>query len=349
MQRFARLDPTGMYECIRDFHLQAADAVKIGKDANLKALSSRGISSIVLTGLGGSAIGGDLLRAYLSKDLNVPLLVNRDYQLPSYVGRSTLVIVSSYSGNTEETTAAYQDARKKKARILCITTGGDIGRAAKRYGHTLIVTKSGLQPRAALAYSFFPLLIALARLGFVSSKAREIKETIHQLANTADIFGNPDSDQNLPAKLAAELQGKLAVIYSPSELLDAVNLRWRGQIDENAKHLAFGNVLPEMNHNELVGWNSPADVLKQLGVIFLSDSTIHKRVRYREDITKNLLSGKAGFVRTVSAQGKSKLARMFYLIHFGDWLSFYLAMSNGVDPTPVKVIDYLKSELGKLR
>jgi glucose/mannose-6-phosphate isomerase len=343
-----RLDPKGMSKWISEFPEQIEEAFRIGKDAKVK-LNIKGVQNILLTGLGGSAIGGDLLRSYLAEDLKIPFIVNRHYVLPEFVGKSSFVIVSSYSGNTEETISAYKDAIKRKAKILCISTGGEVAKMAKKLKHPWIQIPPGLSPRAALGYSFFPLLVVLSKLGLIKSKDREIRETIQLLKNKAMIFRNPDSPDNIPLKLAELLKDKLPIIYSPAEHLDTINIRWRGQLAENAKQLSSGHVLPEMNHNELVGWKVLSNLMKQMHVIFLKDTGTHKRVAIRGEITKNIVSQYAGGVTEIESEGKSLLARMFSLIHFGDWVSFYLAILNNEDPEPVAVIDFLKGELAKVK
>ncbi len=336
-----------MYNWIRDFPDQVETAVQIGKKARI-SLSVRGIHNIVLTGLGGSAIGGDLLRSYLADELSIPFIVNRHYSLPAFVGKNSLVIVSSYSGNTEETNAAHREATKRRARVMCITTGGETAALAKRFKQPVVTIPEGLSPRAALGYSFFPTLVLLTKLGLVKNKAREMSETIELLRAKSRIYSNPESPENLAHRIAQHLHGKLPVIYSPAEHLDAVNLRWRGQIAENAKQLAFGHVLPEMNHNELVGWKGLKDLMRQMHVIFLRDRDTHRRVAVRESITKNLLAQYAGGITEVWSEGRSLLARIFSLVYLGDWVSLYLAILNNEDPTPVKMIEYLKEELAKV-
>jgi len=342
-----RLDPTGMHGWIRDFPDQIEDAVRIGTSAKF-TLNVRGIRNIVVTGLGGSAIGGDLLRSYASQELQIPLVVNRHYFLPEFVDKESLVVVSSYSGNTEETIAAHTDAVKRGARVLCITTNGETAKIARRHKHPVIEIKKGYQPRAALGYSFFPMLVAFTRLGLLKNKTKEINETVKLLRAKASVFSDPSRAENAPLKLAQQLHGTLPIVYAPNDRLDSVAVRWRGQISENAKQLAYGNVLPEMNHNELVGWKQNPDLLKRMHVVFLQDKGTHKRVALREGITKNIVSQYAGGVSDVWSEGTSPLARMFSLIYFGDWTSYYLALLNNEDPTPVKAIDYLKNELGKV-
>lgn len=348
LEEIRRIDPNGMHQCILDFPKQAEEAFTIGKAAAMP-IKPRGITSILLTGLGGSAIGGDLLRAYLSEELKVPMTVNRHYTLPAFVGTSTLVIVSSYSGNTEETIAAQKEATKRKAKILCISTGGAVTEFARKHKQPCIKIPGGLQPRAALGYSFFPLLVALAKGGFVRPKDRDIKETLALLKSKAQQYGNPEAAENPALALAQKFAGKLPIVYSSSHQLDAVNLRWRGQIEENAKQLAYGNLLPEMNHNELVGWNMLKEFLRATHVVFLRDKGEHKRVAVREKITRNIVAEYASGTSEVWSEGKSLLARMFSLVQFGDWVSFYLAILNKQDPTPVKAIDYLKRELAAVK
>jgi glucose/mannose-6-phosphate isomerase len=343
-----RIDPKGMYNWIKDFPKQIEDAVRIGKEAKIK-LNVKGVQNIILTGLGGSAIGGDLLRSYLADELDIPFMVNRYYTLPEYVGKNTLVIVSSYSGNTEETISAHKDAMKRKARVLCISTGGETAKTAKKFKQPWIQVPPGLSPRAALGYSFFPLLVVLGKLGFIKPKDKDIKETIQLLKNKSDLFKNPESPDNTPLKLAERLKNKLPVIYSPVEHLDTVNIRWRGQIAENAKQLSSGHVLPEMNHNELVGWKVLTELMKNMHVVFLKDIGTHKRVAIRGVITKQIVSQYAGEVTEVASEGKGLLARLFSLIYFGDWVTLYLAILNTVDPEPVAIIDYLKNELSKVK
>ncbi len=343
-----KIDPKGMHTWIADFSKQAEDAVHIGKEATVK-LNPKGIRSIVLTGLGGSAIGGDLLRSYLADEMQMPFFVNRHYLLPEFVGKDTLVIVSSYSGNTEETISAHRDATKRRAKVLCISTGGETAAMAEKFKQPWIHIPPGLSPRAALGYSFFPLLVMFSRLRLIPSKERDMKETIQLLRTKSVLYADPESPENAPLKLAERLKGMLPVVYAPAEHLDAVSLRWRGQFAENSKQLSSNHVLPEMNHNELVGWKVLPDLMKKMHAIFLKDSGTHKRVAVREEITKQVVSQYAGGVTEVTSEGKSLLARIFSLIHFGDWVSLYLAILNNEDPEPVKVINYLKSELAKIR
>lgn len=343
----ARFDPSGMYNRIKVFPAQVREAVAIGNTTPMK-LRAAGTKNIVLCGLGGSAIGGDLLRSYLTDELTIPFLVNRHYTLPKFVGRDTLVIISSYSGNTEETNAAHREALKRKARILCITSGGTTAALAARHRSACIMIPGGSPPRAALGYSFFPLLLSLTRLGFVRSKASAIRETIALLEQKSEPYSILDPSRNAALELAEQLQGRITIIYSSTERFDAVGTRWRGQIAENGKSLSFGHVLPEMNHNELVGWKVLHHQMKEMHVVFLRDRTDHPRVAIRMDITRQILREFTPHITDVWSEGKTSLARMFSLAYLGDWVSYYLSIHHRVDPTPVTVIDHLKRELARV-
>lgn len=341
-------DPKGMRNLILNFPQQAEEAVTIGNAAKIK-LNTKNVEQIIVSGLGGSAIGGDLIRAYFADKCEVPVIVNRHYYFPKYVGTNSLVIISSYSGNTEETTASYKDAIKRKAKIFCITSGGEVERMAKKYKHPYIKIPGGLPPRAALGYSFFTMLIALSKLGFIKDQKKEIKETLALLSDLSSRYGNHDSTDNTALNLAKTLQGKLPLIYSAADKFDTVNTRWRGQITENAKTLAFGHVFPELNHNEIVGWEVLKDIMKNIHVVILRDKEDYKRIQLRMDVTKGIIGDLADGITEVHSEGKSLLARTFSLLYLADWLSFYLAILNGVDPSPVKQIDFLKEELGKVK
>lgn len=340
-------DRSGMFDLIKSFPNQAREAVEITSSARIR-IHAQGVRSIVLSGLGGSAIGGDLLRSYLSNELKIPFLVNRHYTLPAFVGRDTLVVLSSYSGNTEETIAAHRDALRRKAKLLCISSNGTTERLARQHRSTYIKVPGGLPPRAALGYSFFPLLIALGRMGFVPDKSRAIRETLSLLAAKSREYSSLEPDPNRALQLAARLQGRIGIIYSSTEHFDAVSTRWRGQMAENAKTLTFGHVLPEMNHNEIVGWKVLKEQMKEMEVFFLRDRGDHRRVRARMDITRGLLASHTPHTSEIWSEGTSLLTRIFSLVYLGDWVSYYLSILHREDPTPVTAIDTLKTQLGKL-
>ena len=234
-----------------------------------------------------------------------------------------------------------------------ITTGGKLGKSARAAKYKTILLPSGLQPRAALGYSFFPLLYTLAVksevFGSVVKRETErgIAETVKLIESLSKTYSAGPKRTNLSFALAKKINGNVPVIYSATERLDTINLRWRGQIQENAKYLAFGNLLPEMNHNEINGWSHPVKLVKNFTTVYLRDKEDHRRNKKRMDIMKRIVGKRAGGTIEVESQGKTSLARMFSLIYLGDWVSFWLAALNSVDPSPVPVIEGLKKELAK--
>jgi glucose/mannose-6-phosphate isomerase len=347
VDKLLNIDNSNMCGMLLDFAIQVQKAVDIGSKVNIK-IKKEGIKNIVITGLGGSAIGGDLLKSYLTNELKIPFIVNRHYFLPEFVDENSLVIVSSYSGNTEETIAAHKDAVMRKAKIICVSSNGKTEQLAKKHGHTFIKIPSGLPPRVALGYSFFPILMCLTKMKFIKNRPLDIKETISLLNEKGKSYSSLKNKKNTSFLLAQSLYNKLPIIYSSADRFDSVNVRWRGQLSENSKVLAYGHTLPEMNHNELVGWKVLKKNMSGMVVIFLQDKEDHKRVQLRMKIMDGIVKEYASEVIHVFSEGKSLLTRMFSLIYLGDWTSYYLALLNGVDPTPVKVIDYLKNELAKV-
>ncbi len=340
-------DKSMMFEVLKDFPQQVEDAVSNANNYIFKNLSKEGVSNIVVNGLGGSAIGGDYVRSLTYYEMHVPMIVNRNYSLPAFANENTLAVISSYSGNTEETLSTFKEALEKNCKILCITSGGEVEKIAHENNIDVLKIPGGLQPRCALGFSFFSLLILLTKLGFISDKTAEINETIDHLNTLSNSYSNFTYEHNHPLMIASELKDHLPVIYSSSDVLDAVNLRWQGQISENAEVLAYGNFVPEMNHNELVGWNLNRSILSKIVVILLCDRDDHDRVKLRMKITTDIYKKYSNSIIAVESDASSKLARIFELTYLGDWTSFYLAIMNEVDPTPVEAINFLKNKLSE--
>lgn len=347
-EKWSDLDPGGMYNHINRFANQVDEAIAIGESADLSLLEGKKFKNIVVAGLGGSAIGGDLVRSYLQEWLDIPMIVVRDYVLPGFVGKDSLVIASSYSGNTEETLSAYSQALAVGAHILAITTGGELGERAAKEANQIITIPGGLMPRAALGYSFFPMLLALARLGLCPKQGDAVRKTQELLDERRRLFGkNVPQDEN-PAKQAACVWNKhLPILYGAQVRYDAVALRIKCQIAENAKQLAFCNVVPEFNHNELVGYGKVDHVAKLLTVHIIRDRADHRRTGFRMAIVRKMIADLGIPAVEIESAGDDTLARMFSIIQWGDFASYYLAMLNGVDPTPIEAIDHLKRELAE--
>jgi glucose/mannose-6-phosphate isomerase len=343
-----RIDPAGMYDVICDFPSQFEDALKRSQKVQVPDWDKDNINSIVVAGLGGSAIGGDLVRSYLADRLEIPFLICRNYTLPDFVDSSSLVFVSSYSGNTEETLSSFEDARRRGAQLICMSSNGEVGDISSRNEIPCVSLPKGYQPRAALGYSFVPVLAMLGRLGFVEGEEANIRQAGDFLdQNKSKYLVEVDADKNAAKELARKLHGKLPIIYAACDRFDAVSTRWKGQFCENAKMLAFNNVFPEFNHNELVGWKVLSDYRDDLTVVILRDREDHLRIQRRMEIVRQIIQDQKVEVIEAESSGDSLLSRMFSLIQLGDFTSFYLAVLNKEDPTPVKVIDYLKEELAK--
>lgn len=334
-----------MRSLLEAFPEQVQTAAEAGRKISLPVHGK--IKTIVVTGLGGSAIGGDLARSIGESQLPYPLIVNRTYDLPMFVSDSTLVFACSYSGNTEETLSAYEQARRAKASIVCITSGGKLEGMAMANGDPVFRLPGGLPPRAALGHSLIALLAALQGMEIMPDMSESIQETVDLLKALRDRYRTASPESSNPAKkLASSLYGKIVTIYGSTGIMESAAYRWRSQIAENAKNLASHHMLPEMNHNELVGWLYPEEALRKVGVVFLRDKYDHPQIQRRFELTRELIRGKSGALHEVWSEGTSLLARVLSVIYLGDFVSLYLAYLNNTDPTPVSVIDYLKNNLG---
>ena len=344
-----KLDESSMLELIESFPEQCQDAKRLGDEFELPRDFIHSYKNIVCAGLGGSAIGADLVRSYVAGEAHLPIYVNRNYTLPNFVDEDTLVIVSSYSGNTEEILSAYCEARSRGSGVIVISSGGKLEKKAKEDDAPCLTIPAGFPPRCALGYSFFPLLIVLSKIGIVKDHEESIDDAIHNLRKLKNsLIGYKVLHKDNPAKkLAKEIFGKLPVIYGAEGHTDAVVTRWRGQFAENSKTLSSGNLFPEMNHNEIVGWENPKKALKECVAIILRDAADHPRISKRMDITSRMFKKHGIKVTEVTSSGKELLARILSLVYIGDFVSFYLAILNGIDPTPVDRIKYLKKELSK--
>ncbi|MBD3348655.1 MAG: bifunctional phosphoglucose/phosphomannose isomerase [Candidatus Eisenbacteria bacterium] len=339
------IDRGGMRAHIESFPNHLVRALEIGRGTEL-GLSGEGVTAIAVLGMGGSAIAGDLVAGLLADELRVPMRSVRGYELPGFVDPATLVFVSSYSGNTEETLAAYDAADATGARIACLTSGGEVARLAGERGHDVIRMPPGFPPRAALAFSFVPMLVSLWRLGLAGDPREEIEDAVSVCRDTVARCGlERPVDRNPAKEIAAWLAGKVPVVYGATPRASAIATRWAGQLSENAKTIAHANELPEMNHNEIVGWGGEEPLSGRGAVIFLRDAEDPERVSRRADLTRDEIRASGAPVRDVESRGETRLARMLSLVGLGDFVSLYLAFLKCVDPTPVEPIDRLKSAL----
>jgi glucose/mannose-6-phosphate isomerase len=303
-------------------------------------------SNIIVAGMGGSAIGGDLLKDWAKDQLSLPLEVNRDYDLPAYADKDTLVLVTSYSGDTEETLSAFLDALKRKCMIFCLSSGGALIENAQRLGIPFLRVKGGMPPRAALPYMFTPLLLYLEKAGLVKGAPGELSEAM-QLLDKVSTENAPDKPtvENYSKALALNI-GKTSPVTYGFSFYRSVAMRYKQQFNENSKVPSKSDVFSELNHNEIVGWERAENLAASFSAIFLRDKEEPSAIQSRIEITKELMEqeGVAALLE-VQAQGKSRLARMLSTTLIGDFTSVYLSILRAVDPTPVKTINYLKETL----
>lgn len=348
LKNIKQSDKSRMLDLLLDFPLQLSISCEIAQRIDIR-FEKRDFKKIVFAGMGGSAIGADLVRSYLYFESKLPINVYREYELPTYVDNSTLVFLSSYSGNTEETLSAYSQARQTGAPLIAISSDGKLKENAERDGVTFISIPKNLPPRCALGYlSIIPLCI-LTRLGLAEDKRPSINQTVKILEDLKNRNLNPQIGlkDNLAKFIASKLFNKFAVIYASSIYFDTVATRLRGQLNENSKCLASSHVFPEMNHNEIVGWQNPKKLFKDFVVLMLRDKDTHPRVNKRMDITKDILKKEGVCVIEIWPRGEQLLSRIFSLIYIGDFISYYLAIGYGIDPTPVERVTYLKNKLAQ--
>ncbi len=339
-------DPDRMLARIKELPMQCRQAWQAAMSFKLPPGYSD-VDKVVVLGMGGSAIGGDLVRSLVQSEAKLPVIVHRDYGLPAFVDDRTLVIASSYSGNTEETLSAFEPALKTGAKKLAMTTGGKLQAMAEANDIPVFKIEYKSQPRAALGFSFVPTLGVLQRLGFITDKSKDIAETVQVLERLSAKLDEKSPLSSNPAKqLAQRLYGCLTVIYGAGIAAEAAH-RWKTQINENGKAWAFYEVFPELNHNATVGFPLPEEIVRKIRVILLRSPLFNERVKLRYEVTCELLNKAGVAYEFVDSEGKSALSQMVSLVSFGDFTSYYLAILYRVDPSPVEVISYLKDQLAK--
>jgi glucose/mannose-6-phosphate isomerase len=343
---YQQLDPDAMLERIKEFPMQCREAWKQVMGLALPQ-DYKHVNKIVVLGMGGSAIGADLIRTLVQTELKIPILIHRDYGLPAYVDDKTLLITSSYSGNTEETLSGFEPALKSGAKKLAITSGGKLEKLAISHQIPIFKVEYKASPRAALGFSFIPTLGILQKLGFITDKSADVAEAIQVLEKLSSRLDEKSPLKSNPAKqLAQRLCGYLPVIYSAGIAAEVAH-RWKAQINENSKSWAFYDIFPELNHNATVGFPLPKEIASKIRVVLLRSPTFSSRIKLRYDVTCELLKQSGVAYEFVDAEGKSPLAHMISLVSIADYVSYYLAILYKVDPTPIKYINYLKERLEK--
>ncbi len=343
---FRRIDASDMLSYIDALPDQLSEAWQYAHTLDLPAGADR-VKKVVVCGMGGSAISGDLFAALAEGSCQVPVIVNRSYNLPAWAsGPETLVVGLSHSGGTEETLSAMKQAIERGVLTLAITTGGELARLVGEAGGTTWVYRYPSLPRAALGWLYGLVLGAFSRLGLIGHLSADVQETVEMLHRGRDALGAGSCASRNPAKrLAGQLVGRIPVLWGAG-LLEPVARRWKTQINENSKSAAYYEVLPELNHNSVVGLDFPAQLTTHLIVVQLvSEQYDHPRVAIRHEASYRLLLQAAIVADRVKARGKSRLAQQMNLIQLGDYVSFYLAMAYQVDPSPIANIQQLKELL----
>lgn len=336
--KIKKYDKSNMLMLLKNFPRHCFD----GYNFNLPKINKK-FDKILFAGMGGSAITGDVIKVILEEFTQIPVFVIRDYNLPEFVDNRSLVFIESYSGNTEETISAYKFAKNKKGIILCISSGGEIEKMANIDGIPLIKIPSGMPPRCAFGYLFFPVYKFFIENKilpeFEENFFKKIEKWVEELL--------PEKPDNKAIELAEKFYKKVPIIYSENRFYPGI-LRWKTQIAENSKQFCFINVLPEMNHNEIMSFTYPDWFVKKIEVLFIISNLENKRVKKRIEITSNIISKKIRKdVLKLTLKGDKLIEKIIYLIILGDWISYYLAILNKVDPTEIKEINILKEELQK--
>lgn len=324
-----------MEQLIQNFPNQIKRAIEIGESAQINS-SSVSFNHIFISGLGGSGIGGTIFSQIVADELSIPILVNKDYSLPAYIGEKSLVIICSYSGNTEETLEVLRKAKDKAGKIICITSGGAILDFAKENNYDYIVIDGGMPPRSCFAYSFVQLFYVLNGLGLINA---DFKIKLEKSA--ALLLSEQHEIKTLANQMAIDLKDSIPVIYSDASY-EGVGIRFRQQINENSKMLCWHHVIPEMNHNELVGWRGNYPNVK---AVFLRNESDFIRNQERMEFLKEVIEPYCAGIFEIYSKGESNIERTFYLIHFVDWISQYLGIMNGFDTAEIDVINKLKGSL----
>lgn len=343
--RSERLDTLGMFGATAALPEQVETAVKVGLEAD-RLPAHEDIANVLVLGMGGSGVAGDLIAAISRQFVAVPVVVSKDYDAPSFVDETTLVIALSFSGNTEETLTAVQEARLAGGRVMAVCGGGELGDLAEEWRAPVLAIPDGIpMPRVGIGALAVPPLIALERMGLFPGAGEWVAAAVEQLKTRRDKLVQPDNDAE---ELARRIGRTLPLIYSAADIGAVAAARWKAQCNENAKIPAFANVIPELCHNEICGWGQHGDLTRQaFSLVLLRHDDEHAQESRRFDLVADVIDEVVSDIHTVEAQGDGVLAQLFDLILFGDFMSLHLAAQEGLDPGPVPVLDQLKAALAR--
>ncbi|MGH2785357.1 MAG: bifunctional phosphoglucose/phosphomannose isomerase [Actinomycetota bacterium] len=347
LARLSAADPGRMLDAVEAADEHWRDAIARARAVDLTHLPDHSLlTSVVVCGMGGSGIAGDVAACLATGRSSIPVVVVKGFELPAFVGPHTLVVLCSYSGGTEETLACFEQARDRGAPIVAVATGGMLAEFAHAHGAPCVVPAAGMMPRAAFPYLAGGVLILLERLGVLPDLTAELIETDEVLREQMATLGRAvPVDDNLAKQIAGALQGRTPFIWGQEGPLTVAALRWKTQLHENAKVSAFSAAVPELTHNEIVGSSGSSVSLERVVVVALRTASEDVRVGRRLDAALRLVAPHVGAVVEAHARGSGVLARLASAVQLGDLVSVYLAFLNGVDPTPIEPIDRLKAEL----
>ena len=344
----SNIDKSGMLDIIAGFPEQIKKAVMIAEESDIPDFIK--IDNIVVGGMGGSAISGDIVQSLFRDRIEVPIHVNREYDLPRWTNKNTLTVFLSYSGNTEETLSSFKIACQKRCKIIGVSSGGKLEELCVKRGIKHIRIPSGFQPRAAVAYLLFPLILILKKNGLL--KKTNIESDIEEAVSVANDLMNTnkktvEEKNNISKQIARKIFNTIPQIYGWGFYIPIAR-RWRTQFNENSKIVARDDVVPECNHNDIVGWSSNLEMSKQFSCILFRDRNDESiQMSTRLDFMKTLFEDTAANTINIYPRGKSRLAKMIYTMYLGDFVTCYLAVLRKIDPTPVDIIRELKEQLAK--
>ncbi|MFQ5943814.1 MAG: bifunctional phosphoglucose/phosphomannose isomerase [Anaerolineales bacterium] len=343
-ERFNELDPMDMLGYVNRLPEQLQAAWELGNEYPLPDIEE--VEQVILAGMGGSAIGGDLLASYAMHGAKVPIVVWRNYDLPGFASDSrTLLIASSHSGNTEETLSAFDAALERGTKVMAVTTGGTLAETAVTAGAPVWRFEHDGQPRSAVGFSFGMLLSALVRMGFIDFRLEDLDETVAAMHSQMSTIGaEVPVARNLAKRMAGQFMDRWPTIIA-ADFLSPVARRWRTQLAEIPKAVAQFEELPEADHNMVEGVQHPESLFGPTMVVFLRSTLNHPRNLKRLEITRSIMMVEGFNTDIMEAQGQSRLAHQWTSLHLGDYVAYYLAMAYGTDPTPVPIMQDLKQRL----
>jgi glucose/mannose-6-phosphate isomerase len=335
-----KYDHQNQFKVLKETYTQIDSAWN--NEIDIENLKTQKFRNIIVSGLGGSAISGDLMLNFLKDELPLPYFVNRNYKLPKFADENTLLFISSYSGNTEETISVFDEGIKKKCQIVCISTGGKVGEMAEKEKIPLVRMKPGFQPRYALGLSFFSLLKVLCNLGLAADHSSVVEKIKYLWQVKGEEYAQ---ENNIAVNCAEQLIGFIPVIYSSADVTSAAGYRLKCQLNENSKLHSFHNIIPELNHNEIIGWESFSDKLFNAKLINIIDESYHPQVKKRFEITTRLAVNKGLEFMNIESEEDDFKVRLMDLIYLFDWISYYAAILRGYDPSEIDNIHILKERL----